>query len=427
MLFARAFNVSRSGARGYASARVAEVVKPKADDVVITFARRTPLTRAKKGGFRDTSADGLLYKFLKAGMAESGVKPEQVQDIIAGTCHAPSPCYEVRAASLAAGFPEETPAQAINRLCGSGLMALRHVSDSVRAGDIDIGLAVGYESMSTNPRPTPVFKEEAILNNPPSLDCAKPMGWTSEMLALEYDVSRAKQDEYGLLSHNRAEAAQKAGRFDNEIIPIETTVLSDPADPNSARETITVSQDDGIRKGLTPDKLTSARPAFKGMGDERSTGPNSSQVTDGAAMAILMRRSKAEELGLPILATHLATSVVGVTPRVMGIGPVAAIPAVLKRTGLTTEDVDLYEINEAFGSMYAYSVEKLGLDINKVNVNGGAIALGHPLGATGVRQVATGVSEILRRKAESGSQDKQILVTSMCIGSGMGAAGVFVV
>lgn len=182
--------------------------------------------------------------------------------------------------------------------------------------------------MTTNgsPRPTPVFKEEAILNNPPSLDCAKPMGWTSEMLALEYDVSRAKQDEYGLLSHNRAEAAQKAGRFDNEIIPIETTVLSDPADPNSARETITVSQDDGIRKGLTLDKLTSARPAFKGMGDERSTGPNSSQVTDGAAMAILMRRSKAEELGLPILATHLATSVVGVTPRVMGIGPVAAIP-----------------------------------------------------------------------------------------------------
>lgn len=171
-----------------------------------------------------------------------------------------------------------------------------------------------------------MFKEQAILDNPPSLDCAKPMGWTSEMLALDYNVSREKQDEYGLMSHNRAEAAQKAGRFDAEIMPIETTVLSNPEDPNSAREPITISQDDGIRKGLTMDKMKSAKPAFKGVGEERSTGPNSSQVTDGAAMAIMMRRSKAEELGLPVLATHLGTSVVGVKPRVMGIGPVAAIP-----------------------------------------------------------------------------------------------------
>lgn len=146
------------------------------------------------------------------------------------------------------------------------------------------------------------------------------------MLALDYDVSRAKQDEYGLMSHNRAEAAQKAGRFDDEIMPLETTVLSNPEDPNSSREPLKVAKDDGIRHGLTMDKMTSAKPAFKGMGDERSTGPNSSQVTDGGAMVIMMRRSKAEELGLPILATHVATSVVGVKPRVMGIGPVAAIP-----------------------------------------------------------------------------------------------------
>jgi acetyl-CoA acyltransferase 1 len=171
-----------------------------------------------------------------------------------------------------------------------------------------------------------VFKEEAILSNPPSLDCAKPMGWTSEMLALDYNVSREKQDEYGYLSHKRASEAQGAGRFDGEIMPIETTVLSNPEDPNSAREPITVTKDDGIRHGLTMEKLKSAKPAFKGMGDERSTGPNSSQVTDGGAMVVIMRRSKAEELGLPILATHVGTSVVGVKPRVMGIGPVAAIP-----------------------------------------------------------------------------------------------------
>ncbi|CAK9781640.1 unnamed protein product [Cutaneotrichosporon oleaginosum] len=413
--------------RGMASAARDALFKESPDDVVITYARRTPLTRGKKGGFRDTSADGLLYKMLKAGMAESGVKPEMVQDIVAGTCHAPSPCYEVRAASLAAGFPESTPAEAVNRLCGSGLMALRHVSDSIRAGDIDIGVAVGYESMSSNPRPTPVFKEAAILDNASSIDCAKPMGWTSEMLALDYDISRAKQDEYGLLSHNRAEAAQKAGRFDAEILPIETTVLADPEKPDGERTPLTVDKDDGIRHGLTMDKMVKAKPAFKGMGDERSTGPNSSQVTDGAAMAVLMRRSKADELGLPVLATHKGTSVVGVSPRVMGIGPVEAIPAVLKRAGIEVGDVDLFEINEAFGSMYAYCVEKLGLDIAKVNPNGGGIALGHPLGATGVRQVVTGVSELRRRQKEGEAKGKQVLVTSMCIGSGMGAAGIFVV
>lgn len=218
-----------------------------------------------------------------------------------------------------------------------------------------------------------MFKEQAILDNANSVDCAKPMGWTSEMLALDYDVSRAKQDEYGLMSHNRAEAAQKAGRFDAEIIPIETSVLADPEKPDGERTPITVDKDDGIRHGLTMDKMVKAKPAFKGMGDERSTGPNSSQVTDGAAMVVLMRRSKADELGLPVLATHKGTSVVGVSPRVMGIGPVEAIPAVLKRAGLGIEDVDLYEINEAFGSMYAYCVEKLGLDIEKVNPNGGAM------------------------------------------------------
>ncbi|GMK55615.1 hypothetical protein CspeluHIS016_0206710 [Cutaneotrichosporon spelunceum] len=413
--------------RGMASAARDALLKESPDDVVITYARRTPLTRAKKGGLRDTSADGLLYKMLKGGIAESGVKPEQVQDIVAGTCHAPSPCYEVRAASLAAGFPESTPAEAVNRLCGSGLMALRHISDSIRAGDIDIGVAVGYESMSTNPRPTPVFKEATILENPPSVDCAKPMGWTSEMLALDYNISREKQDEYGLMSHNRAEAAQKAGRFDAEIMPIETTVLADPEKPDGERTAVTIDKDDGIRVGLTMDKMVKARPAFKGMGDERSTGPNSSQMTDGAAMAVLMRRSKAEELGLPVLATHKGTSVVGVSPRVMGIGPVEAIPIVLKRAGIETGDVDLFEINEAFGSMYVYCVEKLGLDIAKVNPNGGGIALGHPLGATGVRQVVTGVSEIRRRQKEGEAKGKQVLVTSMCIGSGMGAAGLFVV
>ncbi|WWD19968.1 hypothetical protein CI109_104441 [Kwoniella shandongensis] len=340
--------------------------QPSPEDIVLTFARRTALTRAKKGLFKDTSSDQLLRSTLQTGLKLSGMDPALVEDIVIGTCHPPSPCYEARAAALAAGFPESTPVQTVNRLCGSGLMAIRHISDSIRAGDIDVGIAVGYESMSSHPRPTPLFADEQIKQTPSSLDCAK-------MLALEYDVSRAKQDHYGLLSHTRASHASRSGRFQDEIMAITTTVLSNPEDPSSSRVSVTVDTDDGIRHNATLEMMTAARPAFKGMGDERSTGPNSSQVTDGAAMAIMMRRSKAEKLGFDILATHLGTSVVGVSPRVMGIGPVRAIPAVLARANLTVSDVDLFEINEAFGSMYAYSVETLELDIAKVNVNGGAI------------------------------------------------------
>ncbi|WWC64325.1 uncharacterized protein I303_106935 [Kwoniella dejecticola CBS 10117] len=382
------------------------------------FVGRTALTRAKKGLLKSTSSDQLLRLALQKSIDSSGIDPSLVEDVIIGTCHPPSPCYEARAAALAAGLPVTTPVQTVNRLCGSGLMAIRHISDSIRAGDISIGLAAGYESMSAHARPTPHFMDDKITATPAAVDCAKPMGWTSEMLALEFDISRSKQDEYGLLSHRRASAAQLEGRFKDEIMPITTTVLDD----GGQQLQIIVDQDDGIRHDLTSGKMAEARAAFRGVGDERSTGPNSSQVTDGAAVALLMRRSRAEELGFEAIATHLGTSVVGVEPKVMGMGPVPAIRAVLSRVGLRIEDVDLFEVNEAFGSIYAYCIEALGLPLDKVNVNGGAIALGHPLGATGVRQLVTGIKELRRR--EKG--ERQILCTSMCIGSGMGAAAVFV-
>lgn len=178
--------------------------------------------------------------------------------------------------------------------------------------------------LHSSPRPTPEFGSDAVASHGPSVDCAKPMGWTSEMLALEFDISREKQDEYGLLSHNRASAAQKSGKFDSEIIPIEASVIKNPENP-SERESIVVDKDDGIRHGQTIEKMQGARSAFP-YGEKRSTGPNSSQVTDGAAMTIMMPRWKAEELGLEILAKHVTTSFVGVTPRVMGVGPVYAIP-----------------------------------------------------------------------------------------------------
>lgn len=340
-------------------------------DFARQYAKRTALTRAKKGGFRDTSSDSLLYELLRRGMDASGVDRAVVGDIIAGTCHPPSPCYEVRAAALAAGFPETTPSGSLNRLCSSGLMAIRAISDSVARGDLEVGVAVGYESMSSHPRPTPEFGSEAVRARGPSVDCAKPMGWTSEMLALDFGVTREQQDEFGLMSHQRASEAQKQGKFDDEIVPVETSVVTDPA--TGARETIVVDKDDGIRHGLTMDKMRTAKSAFPNFGDARSTGPNSSQVTDGAAMAILMPRWKADELGLPVLAKHVATATVGVSPRIMGVGPAYAIPKVLERVGITKDNVDLFEINEAFASMYVYCVSQLGLDIKRVNVNGGAM------------------------------------------------------
>ncbi|KAL5633710.1 hypothetical protein ACGC1H_005803, partial [Rhizoctonia solani] len=387
------------------------------DDVVLTLAVRTPLCKAKKGGLKDTPSDVLLVGMLKAVQERSGVDPNLVEDIVVGTCHPPSPAYEARASAIAAGFPKHVPVQTINRLCSSGLMALRSVSDSITKGDIDIGLAVGVESMTHNPRPTPKFNSEEIKANQAATDCAEPMGWTSEMVAADFNITREKMDELGLLSHNRASEAQKSGRFADEIVPFKTILKGE----DGLVKEVVLDKDDGIRHGSTMEGMAKARSAFPDWGKARSTGANSSQVTDGAAAALLMRRSTAEKLGLAdkIIAKHVATSVVGVEPKYMGIGPASAIPKVLERTGLKISDVDLFEINEAFASMYVYCVDKLGLDIEKVNVNGGAIALGHPLGATGIRQVATGLAELRRRNGK-------VLCTSMCIGSGMGAAAIFV-
>lgn len=254
--------------------------------------------------------------------------------------------------------------------------------------------------------------------HPVARDCVHPMGWTSENVAGDFNISREAMDEWAATSHNRAEAAQRSGVFASEIAPIE--VYSKVGEGESAqRKQVTVSQDDGIRAGTTPQALAKIRQAFPQWKPSNTTGGNASQITDGGAFVLLMTRRKANELGLPILAKHVATSVAGLAPRIMGIGPSYAIPMVLKRVGITKDEVDLFEVNEAFASMMVYCIEKLQLDKSKVNVNGGAIALGHPLGCTGARQVATGLNAIKRTGGK-------ILVTSMCIGLGMGAAAVWV-
>lgn len=256
---------------------------------------------------------------------------------------------------------------------------------------------------------------EAMKKHPVAKDSAMPMGWTSENVAGDFGISREAMDAWAAQSHNRAERAQKEGIYDAEIAPV--TVPQKQAD--GSRKDVKVTKDDGIRPGTTPEGLAKLRGAFPKWSPSQTTGGNASQITDGGAFVLLMRRSKAEELGLPILAKHVATTSVGLAPRIMGIGPSYAIPAILHQVGLAKEDVDMFEINEAFSSMMVYCVNKLELDPAKVNVNGGAIAIGHPLGCTGARQVATGLNAIKRTGGK-------ILVTSMCIGLGMGAAGVWV-
>lgn len=380
--------------------------RPPLTPVVITCAKRTPLCKARKGGFKDMSSSDLLVATLKAAKESIGVDPKLVGDICIGTVLTPGAPYAGRAAALTAGFPETTPVEIINRFCSSGLMAVGTIANQIRNGEIEIGLAVGFEDMTNNPDEGAVGLTEETKQHPVAKDCVMPMGWTSENVAGDFNIPREKMDKWAAQSHNRAEAAQKAGVFDDEIVPIPT--------PGGV-----VSKDDGIRYGTTPEGLAKIKGAFKQWPPSQTTGGNASQITDGGAFVLLTTRRKAKELGLPILAKHVLNVSAGLAPRIMGIGPSVAIPKLLETAHLKPEDVDLYEINEAFSSMMVYCVEKLNLDPSIVNVNGGAVALGHPLGTTGARQIATGLNAIKRTGGK-------ILVTSMCIGLGMGAAGLFV-
>ncbi|KAF7339610.1 3-ketoacyl-thiolase [Mycena sanguinolenta] len=376
------------------STGLAALERKSPDDVVITFAKRSPLTKANKGGLKDARVDELLLEMFKHTITESKVDPAIVGDICVGTVLTPDANYHARSAMLAAGFPESVPIQTINRFCSSGLMAVTTIANQIRTGQIEVGLAIGVEN---NGGPT---QSELISCNAASRDCVQRMGWTSENVAVDFQVSRKDQDEFAAISFQRAEAAQKAGYFDREIIPF--TVFS--KDPKTGeRSRITVTKDDGIRYGTTAESLAKIRSAFPQWGNGTTTGGNASQITDGAAAVLLMTRRKAESLGLPILAKHVTTAVAGVVllPRIMGVGPAYAIPMVLKQAGISQGDVDLYEINEAFASQCLYTVRELGLSMDKVNVNGGAIAFGHPLGCTGARQIATGLNELERRKGKA--------------------------
>jgi len=288
------------------------------------------------------------------------------------------------------------------------------VAAAINSGFYEIGIAAGVEHMSTKiDNSGPDFAVSPnVASNKLAKDCLLSMGQTSENVSERYGISREKQDLFGSESHRKAVQAQKEGRFKNEIVPIKTKIV----DKEGKEKEITVTKDEGPRAGSTPEVLAKLKPAFKK--DGKSTAGNSSQVSDGAAAVLVMKRSKANELKLPIKGVFRGYAVAGVAPDVMGIGPAFAIPPALEKAKLKISDIDVYEINEAFASQAVYCVEKLGIPIEKVNPNGGAIALGHPLAMTGARQIATLLNELHLFKKRYG-------VVSMCIGSGMGAAGVF--
>jgi len=386
------------------------------DDVVICCAVRTAIGKAAKGSLKDTPCEDMLAPLFKAVLERTKVNPKKIGDCQIGNVLQPTAgAATSRMAMFLGDLPYDVPCAAVNRQCSSGLQAVANIAASIKSGVIDVGLAGGVESMSMYTMGSGIDPEKLsthIGSNDMAMACMVPMGKTSENVAAKYEISREKQDQMAVDSHAKALAAQKGGLFESEIVPVSTKVK----DKEGNVQTIQVSQDEGPRAGTTLQGLSKLKPAFK-LGGSTTAG-NSSQVSDGASMVLLARRFAAKEMGLPILARMRSYAVVGVDPKIMGVGPAFAIPAALNKAGLAVGDVDIFEINEAFASQATMSIEHLKIPMGKVNPKGGAIALGHPLGCTGSRQIATLLPELKRT-------GKKLGVVSMCIGTGMGAAGVF--
>lgn len=400
------------------------VLQRQPTDIVILSSLRTPVTRAHKGALKDAYPEELLCAILKATLAANpNLDPARIDDVAVGSVlQELGGAKAGRMAQLQAGFHPRTSFCTVNRQCSSGLAAITMVGSSIATGAIDVAVGAGMESMTRNygsrAIPTVLWPELRDSEDKAARDCIMPMGITSENVAKRYGIGRDDQDAFAANSHNKASKAQKAGLFDQEIVPVTTTWL-DPEAPEDPGKTITVDKDDGIRHDASLERMRKLKPAFNE--DGFSTAGNSSQISDGAAATLLIRRSTANELGLSsnILGKWVATQTVGCHPDEMGVGPAVAIPKLLAVTGVKAEEVDVWEINEAFASQALYCIRKLGIPEQKVNPKGGAIALGHPLGTTGARQLATLLPQLQRL-------DQQVGIISMCVGTGMGMAGMFV-
>ncbi|HHW37769.1 MAG TPA: acetyl-CoA C-acyltransferase [Bacillales bacterium] len=388
------------------------------NEAVIVSAVRTAVGKANKGSLRHVRPEDLggLVVSESIGRVE-GLSPDQVEDVIIG-CAFPEGEQGMnlgRIVALRAGLPDSVPGYVINRFCSSGLQAIANAAERIMAGFADVIVAGGVESMSHVPMngyklaPNPYLMEHA-----PQIYSS--MGHTAELVAKRYGITREVQDSFAVRSHERTTAAIQAGKFKEEIVPVKVTNKSLSVDGKLQTNEFMFDTDEGVRPGTTLETLAQLKPAFHVQGSV--TAGNASQTSDGAAAVVVMSRKKAESLGLKPLAIFRSFAVGGVDPEVMGIGPIVAIPKALKMAGISKDDVDLFEINEAFASQCKYVVDYLELAEEKVNVNGGAIALGHPLGCTGAKLTVSIIHEAKRRGSKYG-------VVSMCIGGGMGAAGVF--
>jgi len=382
----------------------------------ILAAYRTPACKAKKGKLKDVRPDDLAAAAIKGLLDRTGINPLDVEDIIIG-CAFPEGEQGMnfaRIAAMKAGVPVEVPAQTVNRFCSSGLQTIATAAERIMAGFADCIIAGGAESMTMIPMGGSKYSANPTLaaSWPESFSS---MGITAELVAEKYGISREDQDAFAAASHIKAAAAIAAGKFQDEIIPVEVEKCA-LVNGKMKRSTETVTMDDGVRGDTTAEALSKLKPAFKTTGSV--TAGNASQMTDGAAAVLVVSGEYLEKIGKKALARFVAFAVKGVAPEIMGIGPVAAIPAALKLAGLSLAEVGLIELNEAFAAQSLACVRELGIDPAIVNVNGGAIALGHPLGCTGAKLTASLLHEMQRRGTRYG-------MVSMCIGGGMGAAGIF--
>lgn len=387
-------------------------------DAYIVSAGRTACGKANKGSLRFIRPDSLGGAVIKGLLSRSpGLEPQMVDDVIMG-CAFPEASQGMNVArqcSFLGGLPDSVPAMTVNRFCSSGLQTIAMAAERIMAGGADVIIAGGVESMSLVPmggytiHPNPELVEErpeVFIN----------MGLTAENVAEEYGISREDQDAFSLKSHQNAIKAWEEGYFEEQIIPVEVKHKYVTAGGEVEESSFTFSRDEGPRKDTTIEALAGLNPVFKQGGSV--TAGNSSQMNDAAAAVVVMSSEKLEELGLTPIARYLGFSVSGVAPEIMGIGPVEAVPKVLKQTGLILDDIDLIELNEAFAAQSLAVIRKLGMKQEKINVNGGAIAMGHPLGCTGAKLTTQILYELKRR-------DQKFGLVTMCVGGGMGAAGVF--
>ncbi len=387
-------------------------------NAVIVSAVRTAIGKAPKGALRSTRPDDLAAIAIKGALeCVPRLKPSEIEDVILGCAmpEAEQGMNVARIAALRAGLPIESAAMTVNRFCASGLQSIALAADRIRGGSADVIVAGGTESMSM----VPMGGNKVSIN--PWLEENYPgsylsMGLTAERVARHYGISREEADQFALASHQRALAAQAAGKFDEEIVsvPVTSTV---PDEKSKLKKTESqFKKDEGPRGDTSLDALAKLKPAFHAKGSV--TAGNSSQMSDGAAAAVIMSEERANALGIKPLARFLSFAYSGCLPEEMGVGPVYAVPKALKLAGLNLDQIDLIELNEAFAAQSLAVIKTLGLNLEKLNVNGGAIALGHPLGCTGAKLTATLLHEMPRRHAKYG-------MVTMCVGGGMGAAGIF--